>query len=164
LELAKESIFKNNGLIWKSKLVHKFNIDMYPLDAVAPMSQELNDAGFASLTTPEEVDSILANKEGTTFIVVNSVCGCAARYARPGAIDALDSEKKPDNLYTVFAGVDTDATARAREYFVPYPPSSPSMALFKDGKLVHFLERHHIERANAEMISGHLKMVFDKYC
>lgn len=137
---------------------------MYPLEIVAPMSQELNDAGFASLKTPAEVDEAMANKEGTTFVVINSVCGCAARYARPGAIEALAGEKKPDNLVTVFAGVDKDATERAREYFIPYPPSSPSMALFQDGKLVHFLERHHIERANAEMISGHLKMVFDKYC
>ena len=137
---------------------------MYPLELVAPMSQELNDAGFDSLKTPEDVDNLMANKAGTTLIVVNSVCGCAAKYARPGAIDALASEKRPDKLVTVFAGVDKEATERAREYFIPYPPSSPSMALFKDGKLVHFLERHHIERANADMISGHLKMVFDKYC
>ena len=137
---------------------------MYPLELVAPMSQELNDAGFDSLKTSADVDNIMANKEGTTLIVVNSVCGCAAKYARPGAIDALTGAKKPDNLFTVFAGVDKGATEKAREYFIPYPPSSPSMALFKDGKLVHFLERHHIERANADMISGHLKMVFDKYC
>ena len=137
---------------------------MYPLELVAPMSQELNDAGFDSLRTVEDVDGTMTSKEGTTFVVVNSVCGCAAKYARPGAIDALTGDKRPDNLVTVFAGVDKDATQRAREYFIPYPPSSPSMALFKDGKLVHFLERHHIERANAEMISGHLKMVFEKYC
>lgn len=137
---------------------------MYPIDLVAPMSQELNEAGFRSLQTPEDVVAELEDQKGTTLVVVNSVCGCAARYARPGAIQALESEKKPDQLVTVFAGVDKEATEKAREFMLPYPPSSPSMALFKDGKLVHFLERHHIERANAEMISSHLKLVFDRYC
>ncbi len=137
---------------------------MYPIDLVAPMSQELNTAGYKSLQTETEVIEALSETEGTTLVVVNSVCGCAARYARPGAIDALSHEKTPDRLYTVFAGVDKPATEKAREYMIPYPPSSPSMALFKDGKLVHFLERHHIERANSEMISGHLKKVFDRFC
>lgn len=136
---------------------------MYPIELVAPMSQELNDAGVKSLRTPSEVDEALA-QSGTTLVVVNSVCGCAAGYARPGVIDALGHDKTPDHLVTVFAGVDKEATEKAREHMIPYPPSSPSVALFKDGKLVHFLERHHIERANAQMISGHLKMVFDKFC
>ncbi len=137
---------------------------MYPIDLVAPMSQELNDVGFKSLKTPQEVVEELENQTGTTLVVVNSVCGCAARYARPGAMEALENEKTPDKLVTVFAGVDKEATEKAREFMLPYPPSSPSMALFKDGKLVHFLERHHIERANAEMISAHLKLVFDRFC
>ena len=137
---------------------------MYPIELVTPMSKELNEAGFESLRTAADVDKIMAETEGTTLLVVNSVCGCAARYARPGAIQALASEKLPTKMYTVFAGVDREATDKAREYMLPYPPSSPSMALFKDGKLVHFLERHHIERANADMISDHLKMVFDRYC
>lgn len=137
---------------------------MYPVHLTAPMSQHLNDAGFESLTTPEEVTAMLSKKEGTTLVVVNSVCGCAAGNARPGAITALENEKTPDNLVTVFAGVNGDATNKAREFFLPYPPSSPSMALFKDGKLVHFLERYHIEGANAQMISENLKMAFDRYC
>ena len=137
---------------------------MYPLEIVAPMSQELNNAGFKSLTSSEEVKGIFSEKEGTTFVVVNSVCGCAAKYARPGAIAGIAGEKLPDNLYTVFAGVDKEATETAREFMMPYPPSSPSMALLKDGKLVHFIERHHIESANADMISDHLKMVFERFC
>lgn len=137
---------------------------MYPAHLVAPMSQELNNAGVESLTTPKEVDEVLGSKEGTLLVVVNSVCGCAARNARPGAILASQHDKKPDKLVTVFAGVDREATARAREYMLPYPPSSPSVALFKDGKLVHFLERHHIEGASAELIAANLKMAFDRYC
>ncbi len=137
---------------------------MYPEHLTAPMSKHLNDAGFTSLSTPEEVTEMLSKKEGTTLVVVNSVCGCAAGNARPGAIAALKNEKTPDNLVTVFAGVDGEATNKAREFFMPYPPSSPSMALFKDGKLVHFLERFHIEGANAQMISENLKMAFNHYC
>lgn len=128
------------------------------------MAQELVDAGFTSLKTPEQVDETMAHQEGTTLVVVNSVCGCAAGYARPGVMESLNHDKQPDRLVTVFAGVDREATDKARSYMVPYPPSSPSVALFKDGKLVHFLERHHIERANAQMISDHLKMVYDRFC
>lgn len=137
---------------------------MYPEHLTAPMSKHLNDAGFTSLSTPEAVVEMLSKKEGTTLVVVNSVCGCAAGNARPGAISALENEKTPDNLVTVFAGVDGEATNKAREFFLPYPPSSPSMALIKDGKVVHFLERYHIEGANAQMISENLKMAFDRYC
>jgi putative YphP/YqiW family bacilliredoxin len=137
---------------------------MYPIHLTEPMAQHLNKAGFKSLKSAAEVDDVLQKKEGTTLVVVNSVCGCAAGNARPGAIAALENEKTPDNLVTVFAGVDGEAVARARQYFLPYPPSSPSMALFKDGKLVHFLERYHIEGANAQMISANLKMAFDRYC
>lgn len=137
---------------------------MYPEHLTAPMAQQLNDHGFKSLRTKADVEEVLNQKEGTTLVVVNSVCGCAAGYARPGAIAAVHNEKKPDNLVTVFAGVDKEATVRAREFFMPYPPSSPSMALFKDGKLVHFIERYHIEGSNAEMISANLKMAFDRFC
>ncbi|MFK7945964.1 MAG: BrxA/BrxB family bacilliredoxin [Saprospiraceae bacterium] len=137
---------------------------MYPEHLTAPMAQQLNEYGFKSLRTSAEVDEILSQKEGTTLVVVNSVCGCAAGYARPGAIAAVQGNKKPDNLVTVFAGVDKEATERAREFFMPYPPSSPSMALFKDGKLVHFIERYHIEGANAQMIAANLKMAFDRFC
>ena len=111
-----------------------------------------------------EVDAVLDAPEGTTLLVVNSVCGCAAANARPGAKIALDNDKRPDKLVTVFAGVDRDATERAREFLLPYPPSSPSIALFKDGQLVHFLERHHIEGRSAYIIAENLKMAFDRFC
>ncbi|MEM6687616.1 MAG: BrxA/BrxB family bacilliredoxin, partial [Bacteroidota bacterium] len=111
----------------------------------------------------EAVDNALA-KEGTTLVVVNSVCGCAARNARPGAVMSLGNDKKPDNLVTVFAGVDKEATNKARSYMIPFPPSSPSMALFKDGQLVHMLERHHIEGRPAEMIAENLKDAYDENC
>ncbi|WP_421794912.1 BrxA/BrxB family bacilliredoxin [Haliscomenobacter sp.] len=137
---------------------------MYPIEIVAPMSQDLTSFGFKSLATPEQVIEALDQTTGTTMIVVNSVCGCAAANARPGAKMALQGAKKPDNLVTVFAGVDQAATAKAREYLLPYPPSSPSIALFKDGKLVHFLERHHIEGRSAEIIAENLKMAFERYC
>lgn len=137
---------------------------MYPAELVAPMSRELNDIGVQSLTTPEEVDQVLSQPEGTVLLVVNSVCGCAAANARPGVAQALGNEKVPTKLTTVFAGVDQPATARAREHMLPYPPSSPAIALFKDGKLVHFLERHHIEGRSAEIISANLKMAFDHFC
>ncbi|MCB0608013.1 MAG: BrxA/BrxB family bacilliredoxin [Lewinellaceae bacterium] len=137
---------------------------MYPAELTAPMAMELEEMGVESLTTPEEVINALDNAEGTTLVVVNSVCGCAARNARPGVRFALTNEKTPDHLFTVFAGVDMEATAKAREFMLPYPPSSPSVALFKDGKLVHFLERHHIEGRPAEIIGQNLKMAFDHYC
>jgi putative YphP/YqiW family bacilliredoxin len=128
------------------------------------MARDLTEYGFRSLSTPEEVSEVLAEKEGTTLVVVNSVCGCAAANARPGAKLAVQHDKKPGRLVTVFAGVDREATAKAREFMLPYPPSSPSIALFKDGKLVHFLERHHIEGRSAEIIAENLKMAFDRYC
>jgi putative YphP/YqiW family bacilliredoxin len=137
---------------------------MYPPELVAPMSKDLTTAGFESLLTPEEVVAELENHNGTALLVVNSVCGCAAANARPGVKIALQNEKQPSKLYTVFAGVDTDATAKAREYLLPYPPSSPAIALFKDGRLVHFLERHHIEGRSAMMIAENLKAAFNDYC
>ncbi len=137
---------------------------MYPVQITAPMARELTDNGFESLTSAQEVISTLEKEEGTVLLVVNSVCGCAAANARPGARMALANEKTPDKLTTVFAGVDMEATAKAREFLLPYPPSSPSIALFKDGKLVHFLERHHIEGRSAEIISENLKLAFDRYC
>ncbi len=128
------------------------------------MAKDLTDHGFQSLQSAEEVSELLDKKEGTTLVVVNSVCGCAAANARPGAKLAAQHDKNPDQMVTVFAGVDKEATARAREYMAPYPPSSPSIALFKDGKLVHFLERHHIEGRSAEIIAENLKLAFDRYC
>ena len=137
---------------------------MYPPDLVAPMHKDLTDHGFQGLHTVEEVDTFMKNMEGTAMLVVNSVCGCAAAMARPGAKLSLQNEKTPTQTATVFAGVDREATERAREYLLPYPPSSPSIALFKDGKLVHFIERHQIEGRPAEMIAANLKMAFDKHC
>ena len=129
------------------------------------MAKDLTDYGFESLTSAAEVDAQLAEQSGTTLLVVNSVCGCAAANARPGAKIALQhSSKRPNKLVTVFAGVDSEATAKAREYLLPYPPSSPSIALFKDGKLVHLLERRHIEGRSADIIAENLKMAFDTYC
>ncbi|MEN0046808.1 MAG: BrxA/BrxB family bacilliredoxin [Bacteroidota bacterium] len=137
---------------------------MYPRDIVMPMAKDLTDHGFESLTSPKEVSSVIDSKEGTVLLVVNSVCGCAAANARPAAKMSLQNGKTPDNLYTVFAGVDKEATAKAREYLLPYPPSSPSMALFKDGELVHFIERLQIEGRSAQVIAANLKMAYDKYC
>ena len=138
---------------------------MYPEQLVAPMRTDLTSAGFKELKTPDQVESELTDHKGTTLLVINSVCGCAAGAARPGVKWALQhSGKKPDSLTTVFAGVDKDAVARAREFTLPYPPSSPSIALFKDGELVHFIERHHIEGRNAQMIGQHLVEVFEEYC
>jgi len=128
------------------------------------MSQELEQIGFESLQSAEKVTERMNDKTGTTLLVVNSVCGCAAAYARPGVRISLENEAKPDKLVTVFAGVDTVATAKAREFLVPYPPSSPCIALFKDGKLVHMLERHHIEGRSAQMIADNLKTAFSMYC
>jgi putative YphP/YqiW family bacilliredoxin len=138
---------------------------MYPEEFVAPMRAELTNAGFKEFRKSEEVEEHMRSHEGTSLLVVNSVCGCAAGSARPGVIMALNqSRKKPDNMVTVFAGVDKDATSKAREFTQPYPPSSPSICLFKDGELVHFVERHHIEGRPAEMISAHLVDVFEEYC
>ncbi len=138
---------------------------MYPEQLVAPMRTDLTAVGFKELKTPEEVDQELKDQKGTTLLVINSVCGCAAGAARPGVKWAVqNSAKKPDHLTTVFAGADVEAVAKARQYTLPYPPSSPSIALFKDGELVHFVERHHIEGRNAQMIGEHLVQVFDEFC
>lgn len=137
---------------------------MYPDYIVTPMRAELTEAGFEELRDPAAVETTLTTPEGTTLLVVNSVCGCAAGAARPGVRLALQRDKTPDRKVTVFAGVDTDATKKAREFLLPYPPSSPSIALFKDGKLVHMIERHHIEGRPAEMIAQNLQLAFDQYC
>jgi putative YphP/YqiW family bacilliredoxin len=136
---------------------------MYPEEMVKPMRAELADAGFQELHTTLAVENAM-KATGTTLVVVNSVCGCAARNARPGVKMSLDNAKKPINLVTVFAGVDTDAVTSAREFMFPFPPSSPSIALFKDGELVHMLERHHIEGRPAELIADNLKDAFNEYC
>ena len=137
---------------------------MYPAELTEPMTRDLTDHGFESLKTAVDVDIAMQSKEGTFLLVVNSVCGCAAAMARPGTKMAIQHGKRPDKLYTVFAGADAEATARARDYLLPYPPSSPSIALFKEGKLVHFVERHHIEGRSAEMIAQNLVAAFDEYC
>ncbi len=137
---------------------------MYPPDLVKPMAEDLTDFGFESLETPEEVVDAVENSDGTLLVVVNSVCGCAAANARPAAKLAIKNEKSPDRLVTVFAGVDKEATDKARDYMLPYPPSSPSIALFKDGKLVHMIERHMIEGRTAYMIADNLTAAFDQYC
>ncbi len=137
---------------------------MYPEHLVAPMRADILEGGFAELKTAAEVDQAIA-QPGTTLVFINSVCGCSARTARPGVKESVwNSEKKPNQLVTVFAGVDQESTARIREIMMPMPPSSPSIALFKDGELIHFVERHHIEGRTAEMISGHLEEVFDELC
>ncbi len=136
---------------------------MYPEEMVKPMRAELSDAGFQELHSSDAVKTAIA-KSGTTLVVVNSVCGCAARNARPGVKMSLHNEKKPDNLVTVFAGVDKDAVDSAREFMFPFPPSSPSVALFKDGELVHMLERHHIEGRPAELIAENLKDAYTEFC
>ncbi len=138
---------------------------MYPAELVAPMKKDLVDAGFVELLTPQDVDSKLSLAEGTTLVVINSVCGCAAGAARPGIKKAVStSAKVPTQLTTVFAGFDKDAVDRARQHMLPYPPSSPSIGLFKDGKLVHFIERHHIEGRSADMIAAHLTAAFEEFC
>ncbi len=137
---------------------------MYPTEIVMPMKEELTENGFEELLTPEEVDAQL-QKEGTTVVVINSVCGCSAGTARPGALLAVHhSEKKPDYLTTAFAGYDIDAVRKLREHLMPYPPSSPSIALFKNGQLVHFVERHMIEGRPAQMIAHNLISAFEQYC
>lgn len=138
---------------------------MYPEELVAPMRADLTEVGFTELKTAEEVENHLTGHKGTTLLVINSVCGCAAGAARPGVKMAVNtSDKKPTQLATVFAGVDKDAVQKAREFTMPYPPSSPSIAMFKDGELVHFVERHHIEGRSADMIAQHLVQVFEEYC
>lgn len=136
---------------------------MYPPELVKPMREDLVTAGFSELHTAAQVEDAL-KKEGTTLVVVNSVCGCAAANARPGAKMSLKNDKKPNQLLTVFAGVDREATDAARAQMVPFPPSSPSMALFKNGELVHMLERHHIEGRPAELIAENLMDAYNQYC
>ncbi|MEN9699267.1 MAG: hypothetical protein RLZZ301_465 [Bacteroidota bacterium] len=137
---------------------------MYPPELVQPMKDDLTSVGFDQLTTAGAVDAAIQNAEGTLLVVVNSVCGCAAGNMRPGVKLSLQHSSKPARLATVFAGVDSEATAQARNYFLPYPPSSPSIALFKDGKLVHFLERHHIEGGSAQQIAANLSAAYDEFC
>jgi putative YphP/YqiW family bacilliredoxin len=137
---------------------------MYPEEIVLPMKAELTENGFEDLDTPELVDEFV-NKEGTTLVMINSVCGCSAGSARPGVLMAVaNSEKKPENLTTSFAGFDNDAIRRVREHLMPYPPSSPAIALFKNGELVHFVERHQIEGRPAQMIARNLIAAFEQHC
>lgn len=136
---------------------------MYPAEIVLPMKAELTNEGFADLTTAEAVDNAV-NIEGTTLVVINSVCGCAAGNARPAVKMAAKSDKKPDQLTTVFAGFDAEAVNQARKYMLPYPPSSPCIALFKNGNLVHMIERHNIEGQSAQAISENLILAFEEYC
>ena len=136
---------------------------MYPEELVKPMREELTNNGFSALHTAEDVDSAIA-KEGTTLVMVNSVCGCAAGTARPGTLASLQFDKTPTHLTTVFAGVDKESTSKAREHMIPFPPSSPAVALFKDGELVHMLERHHIEGRSAQMIAQNLIAAYDEFC
>ena len=136
---------------------------MYPPELVKPMREDLTKVGFTELYNAEDVNNTL-NKPGTTLVVVNSVCGCAAADARPAAAMSLQNEKKPDQIVTVFAGVDKEAVDAAREHMIPFPPSSPCMALFKNGELVHMLERHHIEGRPADMISDNLKNAYNEVC
>lgn len=137
---------------------------MYPEEIVIPMKEELTENGFSELLTAEAVENKLAEK-GTTLVMINSVCGCSAGTARPGVLMAVhNAVKKPDNMTTSFAGFDIDAVKKLREHLLPYPPSSPAIALFKDGKLVHFIERHNIEGRSAQMIAENLIGAFDQYC
>ena len=138
---------------------------MYPEELVAPMRAELTSLGFGELKTADQVDDYMKDHKGTSLVMINSVCGCAAGAARPGVAMSLQStEKRPDDLTTVFAGADIEAVAKMREYTLPFPPSSPAIALFKDGELVHMVERHHIEGRPAQMIAEHLGQVYDEFC
>jgi putative YphP/YqiW family bacilliredoxin len=137
---------------------------MFPEEMIRPMRQELTNIGFSELRTPSEVDGALKNEKGTVLVVVNSVCGCAAGRARPAVARALANAAKPEKLTTVFAGQDREATEQARTYFTGYPPSSPSIALMRDGKLVFMLERHQIEGRDPFSISNDLTQAFDKFC
>ena len=137
---------------------------MYPAEIVQPMKEELTDYGFTELLTPADVDAQVT-QQGTTLVMINSVCGCSAGSARPGVLMAVaNASKKPDHLTTSFAGFDVDAIKKLREHLLPYPPSSPAIALFKDGQLVHFIERHQIEGRPAQMIAHNLIGAFDQYC
>jgi putative YphP/YqiW family bacilliredoxin len=145
-------------------LIIKTKIPMYPTEIVVPMKEELTENGFDELLTNEEVDNTL-KQEGTTLVMINSVCGCSAGSARPGVLMAVaNSPKRPDRLTTSFAGYDIEAVRKIREYLLPYPPSSPAIALFKDGQLVHMIERHQIEGRPAQMIASNLIAAFDEYC
>ena len=137
---------------------------MYPEEIVIPMKEELTENGFSELLTAEAVESKLAEK-GTTLVMINSVCGCSAGTARPGVLMAVhNAGKKPDHITTSFAGFDIEAVRKLREHLMPYPPSSPAIALFKDGKLVHFIERHNIEGRSAQMIAENLIGAFEQHC
>lgn len=137
---------------------------MYPQEIVIPMKEELTENGFTELLTPSDVEKVL-NEKGTTLVVINSVCGCSAGTARPGVVMALNNgNKRPDKMTTSFAGFDIDAVKKIREHLLPYPPSSPAIALFKDGQLVHMIERHMIEGRSAQMIADNLIGAFDLHC
>jgi len=136
---------------------------MYPAELVKPMREDLTSVGFIELTTSKDVTTHVS-KNNTAVLIVNSVCGCAAANARPGIKQSLNNDKKPEQLLTVFAGVDKEATDSARNLMIPFPPSSPCIALFKNGELVHMLERHHIEGRSSEIISKNLKQAYDQYC
>jgi putative YphP/YqiW family bacilliredoxin len=144
-------------------LQHKSLKNMYPPELVKPMREDLTKVGFTELFNADDVNNTLS-KPGTTLVVVNSVCGCAAANARPAAAMSIQNDKKPDHIVTVFAGVDREAVDAARAHMIPFPPSSPCMALFKDGELVHMLERHHIEGRPAEMIADNLKDAYNEVC
>ena len=144
--------------------MRNLNVPMYDPELVRPMREELTRLGFEELRTANEVDAVLTAERAPTLVVVNSVCGCAARNARPAAALAIQHERKPARLLTVFAGQDADATTRARSYFTGYPPSSPQIALFKDGRLVFMLERRNIEGRNAKDIAADLTAAFDRFC
>jgi putative YphP/YqiW family bacilliredoxin len=150
--------------IGAQKKKEKIKIMPYPEMLVAPMRAELTNQGFTELTTAQAVEDIMSKKEGTTLVVINSVCGCAAGMARPGVVKSLQGAKKPDNLTTVFAGQDIDAVAKVREFTAPFPPSSPAVALFKNGELVHMVERHMIEGRTADMVADNLSAAFEQYC
>ena len=136
----------------------------YPEMMIAPMRQDLVQGGFSEMKTPEDVDNVLGTDKGTTLVAVNSVCGCAAGMMRPAVYMSLQGEKKPEVLTTVFAGQDLEATERTRDYIVGFPPSSPSVALFKDGELVYFMERHLIEGGNPEDIANDLRTAYEEHC
>lgn len=137
---------------------------MYPEMLAAPMREELTSVGFKQLLNADDVTSALNKKQGTQLLVINSVCGCAAGSARPGIRKSLENGKKPSELITVFAGMEADAVSKAREFLLPYPPSSPAIALFKDGELVHMIERHNIEGRSAQMIADNLQAAFNEFC
>lgn len=140
------------------------SFESYMRDMIQPMRDDLTRLGIQELRTPEDVAERFDSAKGTSLVVVNSVCGCAAGQCRPGVAKALQHDITPDHLFTVFAGQDKEATAKAREYFAPYPPSSPSIAILKDGELVHMIERHQIENRSAEQIAADLTQAFDRYC